>query len=290
MTSFKERLIAMLQSSQHVPLPPSSNRTAPLPPKAHPARISGTALVGGVHLSNGVVGTASSWRLVLTGLTFPLLMVLAAVPTFVVVYAAQQGSDHPLIAYWVLGFPAGSSIHEYVLWRVFLNAAYLLSFLLVLRLSPLAGYHAAEHKVVNAIEKFGYLTCDLVRRMPRAHARCGTNLLVPVLTLGIFWPLSQAGYGLAVLGAALIAFVLRVPLGALVQNWATTREPSEKQLLAGIEAGRKLLHLWRLNPSARVTFWQALWRRGFPQMVLGLALAGLMLNILQSNYYHWLDW
>ena len=140
-------------SEKHMEPGAGSPTEAPLPTRPHPARISGTALVGSVHLSNGVIGTDSAWRLLLTGLTFPLLMALAAGPAFALTYAAQLLSGRSLIAYWIAGSAEGGSPLEWALWRVFLNVAYLLSFLLVLRLSPLSGYHAAEHRVVNAIEQ-----------------------------------------------------------------------------------------------------------------------------------------
>ncbi|HWA84320.1 MAG TPA: DUF1385 domain-containing protein, partial [Fimbriimonadaceae bacterium] len=51
-------------------------------------------------------------------------------------------------------------------------------FLLGMRLIPLSGIHAAEHKVVHAIERGEDLAPAVVRRMPRVHPRCGTNLAV----------------------------------------------------------------------------------------------------------------
>ncbi|OGH96980.1 MAG: hypothetical protein A2039_04380, partial [Candidatus Melainabacteria bacterium GWA2_34_9] len=51
-------------------------------------------------------------------------------------------------------------------------------FILLLRLTPLAKIHAAEHQTINAIEKGLPLTLETVKLQPREHVRCGTNLMV----------------------------------------------------------------------------------------------------------------
>src|SRR5206468_2521132 len=106
------------------------------------------------------------------------------------------------------------------------------------RLLPLAGIHAAEHKVVHAIERGEELTRESVRRMPRVHPRCGTNFATG---LSIFLAISLADKVITdnyyrVLLALLCTLIFWRPLGSLVQYWVTTKEPTDAQLDMGIRS------------------------------------------------------
>ncbi|MER3495923.1 MAG: hypothetical protein C4320_03425, partial [Armatimonadota bacterium] len=61
-------------------------------------------------------------------------------------------------------------------------------FVILFRLLPLAGTHAAEHMAVNALERGEPLDPEVVARMPRTHIRCGTNLAVGA---GLFFGISE---------------------------------------------------------------------------------------------------
>ena len=83
-----------------------------------------------------------------------------------------------------------------------------LIFLLGMRLLPLSGIHAAEHKVVHAIERGEELVPATVRRMPRVHPRCGTNLAVGAsifIGLGTLTLISQEWLRLMIAGIATLA-------------------------------------------------------------------------------------
>jgi len=287
------RASILLMDSQYPPLlpadPPAGTAMAPPAQPDRPGRISGTALVGGVHLSNGVVGTGSWWRLALTGLAFPAITIGGSDLALVLAAVAQHLSGRPLIALWAkaaITMPGP----ERALWETFFRVATLLGALVAMRLSPIAGYHAAEHKVVHAIEQFGDVTWEAARRMPRAHLRCGTCLVSPLLLAMVLWPACAllGPPGQVLLLVAL--WTLRRPLGVALQNLATTREPNDRQMRVGLAAGRKLMHLWRLAPRATVPPIRALWNRGLPQMVAGLVAAMIIANLLEGCWFRLLDW
>src|SRR5438270_13233654 len=97
-----------------------------------------------------------------------------------------------------------------------------------MRLLPLSGIHAAEHKVVHAIERGEALVPEVVSRMPRVHPRCGTNLWAgATIFLGIF-SLPWLDNASRLLIAAIVTFVLWRPVGQLMQGPVHTRPPSKK--------------------------------------------------------------
>ena len=137
-------------------------------------------MVGGVHLSTRTFGTGSFGRLVLTGLALMSIGALAMVLTYVVLWVVGRVSDIPLVALQ-MQIVTPFEVPHFVGWQIFINLLSFLLFLVIVRLTPLAGYHGAEHKVVHAIERYGYATAEQARAMPRAHRRCGTTLLAGIL-------------------------------------------------------------------------------------------------------------
>jgi hypothetical protein len=159
-------------------------------------------------------------------------------------------------------------------------------FLILLRLSPLAGIHAAEHMVVHAIEEGEDLVVQKVRAMSRVHRRCGTNLMALLVLISaiaaLFWRYAAhnaasgpagsseaATYGLVVL--AVIALLMWRRLGAGLQRWLTTKRPADRQLLSAIAVGEELLAKVRARPHARVGLRRRIWNTGFVQVVAGFA-------------------
>jgi len=273
--------------------PPDHNRFY-VPPLSEPVarrpRISGTAVVGGVHLSTGNYGTAPPLRLFLSGVTIALLLGLGMALTFVEAWLLDRllGTS---IASSLLGLasPAVGG-RSAVLAQSLLSVLPLFNFLVMLRLSPLAGYHAAEHKVVAAIEAHGDLTWSEVLAMPRAHPRCGTVLLFGILpTMLVAYPLWRANPLLAVL-VGVVGWVLRYHVGYLIQQHFTTKPPTPEQLRAGIEAGRKLLYYWGSNPERVVPPALNLWIRGMPQLIAGVIVGQQVLGFVQQHLHVWLDW
>ncbi|HUS79849.1 MAG TPA: DUF1385 domain-containing protein [Armatimonadota bacterium] len=258
-----------------------------MPPPPVP-RISGSAMPGGVHMSTGTVRTSTDWQLALTGLSIAALGALAMVLTYVVTWLVGQQTGLPLVPY-LLQIAAMSDQQSDVAFQIGLNALTLLSFLVLMRLSPLSGYHAAEHKVIGAIEHFGELTEEGAWAMPRAHRRCGSNLLagvLPALLVGV--PLMSVSV-LAGTAVIVLGWGMRFHTGYFIQQVFATREPSARQMRGGLEAGRKLLAEWSNNPYRRVAPLVNLWRRGFVQMFVGLVVGLQAAGMIYAHLHLWLD-
>jgi len=153
-------------------------------------------------------------------------------------------------------------------------------FLFLLRLSPLARYHAAEHQVVHAIERGEPLLPGAVKQMPRVHPRCSTNLvaagLILWLTLTALTPLTGPELAWAV--AAFLAVGLWKHAGPWLQDRFTTQPAGDREIESAIRAAREVLDAHGRAPDARPKATQRLWRMGFAQIFLG-AGAGLLLAI-----------
>ena len=148
-----------------------------------------------------------------------------------------------------------------------------------MRILPLSGYHAAEHMTVHAIEAGEELTPENVRRMPRVHPRCGTNLLAAA---GVFIILtSRFSSSLSVLVALVVVAVGWRTVGGWLQYVVTTKNPSDRQLANGVAAGNELLRRFQEQPNLRVTGFQRIWNIGFMQTAAGMAT---MLWILQTVF------
>jgi hypothetical protein len=234
------------------------------------------ALLRGVFLSTGTVRSATDWGLVTAGAGFVLLFSVSSLIAYGTIYfVGRLLADVPLVAIYTFSEPVAYP-DPYVGWRVGVHAVRFLAFLTLLRLSPIAGYHGAEHKVVNAIEQTGGVDEEVVRRMPPQHLRCGTNLLAAIapLLLAISPQVRMSGWWLIVLLAVGITF--RRQIGWVVQTVFTTKEPSPTQLRTGIESGRTLLERWRTTPWRPDSPLERLWRRGLPQLVVGLAVGSVI--------------
>jgi uncharacterized protein YqhQ len=155
-----------------------------------------------------------------------------------------------------------------------------LLFLFSVRVLPVAGIHGAEHKVVHAIERGEPLELTAVRRMPRVHPRCGTNLAVGVslfLTLATLqWTTSET---LRALAAAFATLLLWKPLGNVVQFLITTSNPSDKQLSSAIRVGEQLIQRYQRFPHARAGVLRRLALSGLFHVVAGSLLA---MGLLQA--------
>jgi uncharacterized protein YqhQ len=142
----------------------------------------------------------------------------------------------------------------------------LLPVFLALRDSRLSRYHGAEHKSVAAFET-GALDDASLREADREHARCGTNLVAPLVVTNVAaglllraagkerQPLATLVASLVSLGTAMEVFSWMArhqghPLaGALgrpgieLQRLFTTSEPSDDQLDVAHAALNELLRL-----------------------------------------------
>ncbi|MFP3904436.1 MAG: DUF1385 domain-containing protein [Armatimonadota bacterium] len=260
----------------------------PQPGRSRPGRISGTALPFGVHLSNGAYGSASNLHLIYGGANILGLGAIALVITYIETWLVQTFVGVPLPAY-LLGVTAQVPGPDAQVWSALINILPFVNFLLILRMSSLAGYHAAEHKVVTTIERYGYATYELAKEMPRVHPRCGTVLLLgilPVLLVAIPLLYIEPVWALVV---AIVGWFLRYHTGFFVQNYFTTKTPTPKQLKAGLHAGNTLLERWREDPHKKVPWLKSLWIRGIPQMVIGLVIMSRVLSLVYDHLHIWLD-
>jgi hypothetical protein len=251
-------------------------------------RISGTALVGGLHLATGNYGTAPWWRLLISGGVIVLSLSVALVMSFLELWALDQ-LQGTQFAVSLLGLAVATDTAWGPYAAIGLQLLPMINFLIVLRLSPLSGYHAAEHKVVAAIEAHGAINYEQVVEMPRAHPRCGTVLLFGVLPgLLVAYPLFSV-QPLAAVAVAFVGWSLRYQVGYFIQQYFTTKPPTPAQLRAGIEAGRKLMALWQAEPDKQVSVARSIWTRGMPQMIAGVLAAQWLLGRLYNHLHLWLD-
>lgn len=134
--------------------------------------------------------------------------------------------------------------------------------LAALRDPDLASYHAVEHKAIG-----GYEQGKDPAHVPKEHARCGSNLIGPMLVLSIAGqvaserliedpgPLARGIAALAGVGGAVELFVFaeRNPDSAVgkavhgpgheIQRLLSTREPTDKQLEVGVAALQEVLRV-----------------------------------------------
>lgn len=255
-----------------------------------PPRISGTAMPHGVFLSTGTASTGSALSLFVTGFCIVSVGILSLIPTYMIAWLLDQRLHLSLPSLLLqVGGPVDPL--SFVVGRICVNLLAFLAFLAVLRLSPLAGHHAAEHMTVHAIERYGvYAWPDYVADMPRAHPRCGSNLLAGILpVMLVAAPLFAVAPGPAII-VAVLGFAARRPVGFFLQNTFTTKPPSPRQLARGIDAGRRLLEQWLRNPAPRLTRAQQLLKRGVPQLIAGVICALYTIGVAMDHVHVLLDW
>ncbi|WP_099363598.1 DUF1385 domain-containing protein [Fredinandcohnia onubensis] len=122
---------------------------------------------------------------------------------------------------------------------------------LIIKISPIGAYHAAEHMVFSAYEKNLKLTLENVRKQPRTHSFCGTNLVISYficfsilfMVFGdSFWVYLIAwifGFELYKSEPKIIWGSILV-IGKVAQYLLFTSRPKEKHLIVAIEALAKL--------------------------------------------------
>ena len=241
-----------------------------------PPTIGGMATPTGVYLTTGAVcGGASALSLVLTGALMYVVNHLSQALLAPAAHAAVRMAGSGPTAELLLGnlLPAILS---------------LVLFLTAIRLSPLAGYHAAEHQVVHAIERSEPLLVENVRAMPRVHPRCGTNFVAGVLICGMIASLIEPlqtrflpgmdGIGYAFGAVAALAYWRT--LGSWLQQYVTTRPATDRQIESGIRAAREVLAKHSRAPQTPERPAVRLWRMGMLQMVFGMIFGYALLMIL----------
>lgn len=229
-----------------------------------PSMVGGMATPFGVYLTNGAVkGGAGGWALVATG---ALMFVLLYGAVFLVQYAM------PAIMSLVmaLGLPAN--------WGDGLQGALgPMLFLLMMRMVPLSGIHGAEHQVVHALERGEELVPDVVRRMPRVHPRCGTNLAAgATIFMSIAFSEWTADENIRVIVALFATMLLWRKVGSLLQEFVTTRPATDKQVQSGITAATQLLENYAKAKIATPSVPQRLWNSGVLHVLAGSTAMALI--------------
>lgn len=239
-----------------------------------PHSVGGMATPLGVYLTTGLIRAgANSLGLFLTGVLFAIFILSAIYITDGLAYLVQLYTPLPLYA--IKNSPPIGGFNPLDTWYYLVGAFELGLFLLFLRISPLASYHGAEHKVVNAIEAGEPLQLEIVRRMPKEHPRCGTNLAVLLLVTFLIYQISQSI--LLAIGVGLLSWRY---LGMLVQHYITTKEPSDSHLLNGIKAGEELLEKFRKSPHQKPSVLQRVWNMGIIHIMAGYSLIFLVYQII----------
>lgn len=221
-----------------------------------PAAIGGMATPLGVYLTTGhLKAGVGFWGLFLTG----ALLTFMSWAIGLAFHQAQLASGIQLPA------PVEA-------------VASLALFLVILRFSPLAGYHAAEHQTVNAIERGEPLTAESVSAMPREHPRCGTNLMALLFGAQLLLPL-LAEEPLWLLPSVALLYLTWRKVGGYLQRIFTTKPARRYQLISGIRAGEELLRAYEERPSYRASRLKRFWHMGLVQILSGafVALAALEL-------------
>ena len=248
----------------------------PKPPaRFHPSMIGGMAAPYGVHLTAGIVSAGpGKWALVATGACLFALLLVSRILGY--------GADVLMLHYAVKPATAETAA----------NVITFLLFAVLMRFSPLAGYHAAEHQVVHTIERGESLSLKTVTRMSRVHPRCGTNLATGVLLAAVIYGadlnLPPALDMLRPIVAIAVGLAFWRRAGSLVQFWVTTRPASRKQLEAGIRSGEALLTAYASARNLRSNVWKSIWNAGMLQVALGFMLVGFA-AVFFFNAIHRLD-
>lgn len=239
-----------------------------------PARVGGLATPLGVYMTSGYYSAGPGWKgLVATGVLFAAIVTLLEW-VGIVAYSAA-----------VTAYPGLENWNETE--QLLLQVGFMLvGMLSLLRMSPMAGLHAAEHMTINAIEQDLDITDEIVRTQPREHQRCGTNLMVFLIgvqmaALGFISMQGRLSWlGLALYCAVWLFLITRYwrTGGLWLQRHFTTKNPTSSQLASGMKAGRELLDKFAEKPHANPTFLQKLWGAGLFHMLASFLATSWLLS------------
>lgn len=247
-------------------------------PTCRPGSIGGMATPFGVYLTDGTLQAgASNLALVTSGaVTGGLLLLAVTAVDFCLKSLSRFGHGfHSIASLDVATIGSNVSLTVALLGFAVKLTIYLLFFAL-LRATSIAGYHAAEHQTVHAMERNEPLVIDVVRRMPRPHPRCGTNIMGIGLLLFTLYPLLVSLLHLEVedafFVAAAITFFSWRGFGNFLQAVFTTRPASDKQIASGIAAGETLIKTFYNAKPVRSVLLRRIWCMGIFQNMIGLLL------------------
>lgn len=247
--------------------------------RVRPPMIGGMATPLGVYLTCGSArGGVGDLALVGTGFFLGMLHLCSVLAAWWLVFGWNGLMQLPGADRWADDWAAS----VFVLLSV-------LFYGVLLRLSWVAGYHAAEHQVVHAVERCADLRAETVSQMPRVHPRCGTNLVAAILlmTIGVEMILSLQESARMDLGGVLTpmvaTFLLWKRVGGWLQQHVTTRRASPRQIESGIAAARQLMVNYQGSPGGRHTRLRRIWNMGIVQVAFGLGVALGLAKLLQIS-------
>ncbi len=233
-----------------------------------PPKMGGLATPLGVYMTSGYYTGGVGWPgLVATGAVFALAI-------FVIQWF-YMGLFSAMAALW----PPLWSLNEFGFIGLEL-AVTLIAILGLLRLTPLAGYHAAEHMTINAVEKGLPITEENVRIQLREHMRCGTNIMVLLAGIQLAWISLETIRPIVNIYGEIFYILFWVWLvvtywrrvGFWIQSHFTTRTPTRKQLLSGMKAGQDILDQYREQPHPEPGILRRIWGSGLLQIVASFLL------------------
>ena len=239
-----------------------------------PPLVGGMATPLGVWLTDGrFSGGAPPLGLFLTGLILSLGLMLST--ALIVAGAWAIRPEWGAMAY---SGRLGAALDPTNLFNTVASLVQGALFLLFFRFLPLSGVHAAEHQTVWALERGLPLTVENVRQMPRAHPRCGTNLVAlgGLLTIGIqHLPEITPNWILVVFVAAFFGWR---SLGTVLQDHFMTRPASDKQIEGGIRAANEVMEKYQAAPFAQAPLPLRLLNNGMLWSAAGMILGLFVLD------------
>jgi len=264
-------------------------------PSPRPSRIGGMATPFGVYLTDGTVQAGvGNLALVWSGVMMAILMSLAYGTVLIIIELASRAAGHVLPVLPLLWDDVPVRNPWLGLASVGESLVMFMVFMLFMRMTRLAGYHAAEHQTVHAIERHETLVPGVVSRMPRPHPRCGTNLMAAVF---IFFTMKQAlAYvpalnGMVEFMAAAATLVVWRPVGTFLQERFTTKPADRREIDSGIAAGNDLLARYLEAAPARPSLARRIWCSGMLQVMVGsipcLALISFLIQY-SDNIRHFI--
>ncbi len=164
----------------------------------------------------------------------------------------------------------------------------IITFIFLLRITPLTQIHAAEHQTINAIEKGLPLTLDTVKMQPREHVRCGTNLMILFIGLqmvilifaGYFSKYEPLIQFIFLFTGFMFVFSNWKKWGIWLQKYLTTAKAPNKYILSGIKAGEEILHKHKEDLEAKPpTFFRKIWCMAIIQIICGFIFTQWLTSI-----------
>ena len=243
-----------------------------------PPLVGGMATPLGVWLTDGRnAGGAPNLGLFLTGLILSVGLMLST--ALIVAGAWALRPEWGAMAY---SGRLGAAIEPSNVFNTITALIQGFLFLMFFRVLPLSGVHAAEHQTVWALERGLPLTVENVRSMPRAHPRCGTNLVAlgGLLTIGIqHLPEITPNWILLVF---IVAFFGWRNLGTALQNGFMTRPATDAQIEGGIRAANEVMAKYQAQPTAMAPLPLRLLNNGMIWSAAGMMLGLFVLDSLMS--------